>query len=147
MIRVTTAHFKAGVVYFWCPRPPWPPGIGTGDTNNYHAGMDRFTPQRDPAHRFASLFRPLAGLAVLLFGLWFALWPDIARASDGETDITLQARHWTDPSGGVTIDEVAGRPADSFEAMERYRSFALDGAALWLRLELPPRDAGRRWSK
>lgn len=145
MIRATAGHFKASVVYFWSLRRSAPPWIGAGNTNNYDAGMDRFTTHHDPAHRFASLLRPLAGLTVLLFGLWFALWPDIARASDRETDITLQARHWTDPSGGLTIDEVAGRPADRFQAMEQYRSFALDGAALWLRLELPPRDAGRRW--
>ncbi|QHE77602.1 sensor domain-containing diguanylate cyclase [Hydrogenophaga sp. PBL-H3] len=107
--------------------------------------MDRFNPPLDPAPWFASLSRLLAGLAVLLFGLWIALWPDLARASPGETDVTLQARHWTDPTGGLGIDEVVRRPTGDFEAMERYRSFQLDGAALWLRLDLPQRDAGRRW--
>lgn len=107
--------------------------------------MDRFNPPLDPASWFASLSRLLTGLAVLLFGLWIALWPDLARASPGETDVTLQARHWTDPTGGLGIDEVARRPPGDFEAMERYRSFQLDGAALWLRLDLPQRDTGRRW--
>jgi GGDEF domain-containing protein len=107
--------------------------------------MDRHTHSPDPASRSASLSRPLAGLAALLLGLWLAVWPDLARAAPGETDVTLQARHWTDPSGGLTIDEVARRPPADFEAMERYRSFQLDGGALWLRLELPPRDTARRW--
>ncbi len=107
--------------------------------------MDRITHTPDPAHWFALLFRPLAGLAVLLLGLWLTLWPEPARASAPETDITLQARHWIDTSGGLSIDEVASRPAGDFEVMERYRSFQLDRGALWLRVELPPRDAGRRW--
>ena len=85
---------------------------------------------------------------MLLLGLWMALWPNLgfaASAAPTETDVTLQARHWTDPSGRQTIDEVTRQPIVDFETMERYRSFQLDGAALWLRLELPQRDAGRRW--
>lgn len=107
--------------------------------------MDRFTPSPDPAPCFAFLFRRLAGLAVVLCGLWLALWPDFARASSGETDITLQARHWIDSSGGLTIEEVTRRPGGDFVAMEGYQSFQLDGAALWLRLDLPQGDAARRW--
>lgn len=114
-------------------------------TNAYDADMDRITHAPGPAPWFTLLFRHLAGPAALLLGLWLTLWPDPVRASADETDITLQVRHWIDASGGLSIDEVALRPAGGFEVMERYRSFQLDRGALWLRVELPPRDAGRRW--
>ncbi len=113
--------------------------------NAYDHGMDRHFHPPGPAPWSAVLFRPLAGLAVLLLSLWLALWPDLARAAPGEIDVTLQARHWVDPSGSLTIDDVARRPAGDFEAMEGYQNFQLAGAALWLRLELPPRDTARRW--
>jgi len=87
----------------------------------------------------------MAGLTILLLGLWLVLWPNLAHAATGEIDVTLQARHWIDTSGDLGIDDVARRPAGSFEAMGRYQSFQLDAGALWLRLELPPRDAARRW--
>jgi GGDEF domain-containing protein len=117
----------------------------TDSFNAYDHGMDRHTCPTDPAPLSAFLFRPLAGLAVLLLGLWMALWPDLAHAAAGETDVTLQARHWTDPSGRQGIDEVAGRADGDFAAMDGYQTFQLDAAALWLRLELPPRDTTRRW--
>lgn len=107
--------------------------------------MDRFIPLQDPAPRFARLLRRLAELTALLLGLWSALWPDTARANAFEADITLQARYWVDSSGALTIDDVSRRAPEDFEAMERYRSFELDRGALWLRLEVPPRYAGRRW--
>lgn len=107
--------------------------------------MDRYIHTPDPAACFALLLRRLAGLLVLLSGLWWALCPNLARAASGETDVTLQARHWIDLSGRLGIDEVTRRPAGDFVAMERYRSFQLDDGALWLRLDLPPRDDGRRW--
>ncbi len=80
-----------------------------------------------------------------MFGIWLALCPDFARAAPGETDVTLQTRHWIDPTGTVGIGEVTRRPDGDFEAMDRYRSFQLAGAALWLRLDLPERDVQRRW--
>jgi hypothetical protein len=107
--------------------------------------MDRHTCPRDPAPWSAFLSRPLAGLAALLLGLWLALWPDFAHAASGETDVTLQARHWIDPSGRLGIDEVARRADEDFQAMEGYRSFQLGAGALWLRLDVPPRDTARRW--
>ena len=107
--------------------------------------MDRYIHAPDPAFCLAFLLRRLAMMAVLLLGCWLALWPDLARAAPGGADITLQARHWTDPSGDLGIDEVVRRPVDDFAAMERYRSFQLDTGVLWLRLDLPPRDAARRW--
>lgn len=107
--------------------------------------MDRFTPTPDPALWFAFLSRRLADLAVLLFGLWLALWPDLTRASPGETDVSLQTRHWIDTSGALGVEEVARRPAGDFADMAQHRSFQLDRGALWLRLELPPRDTARRW--
>jgi len=113
--------------------------------NAYDHGMDRHNCLRDLAAWSAFLSRPVAGLAVLLLGLWLALWPDLARATSGETDVTLQARHWTDTSGSKDIDEVARRADDDFQAMEAYRSFQLGAGALWLRLDVPPRDTARRW--
>ena len=107
--------------------------------------MDRYIHAPDPATGLDFLWRRLAALAALLLGLGLALLPDFARAAPGEIDITLQARHWIDPSGSLDIDEVARRPVEDFAAMERYRSFRLDGGVLWLRLELPERDAARRW--
>ena len=113
--------------------------------NPYDPDMDRYIHAPDPATGLAFLWRRLAALAALLLGLGLALWPDFARAAPGEIDITLQARHWIDPSGSLDVDEVARRPVEDFAAMERYRSFRLDGGVLWLRLELPERDAARRW--
>lgn len=107
--------------------------------------MDRYIHAPDPASCLAFLLRRLATMALLLLGCWLALWPDLARATPGGADITLQARHWTDPSGDLGIDEVVRRPVDDFVAMERYRSFQLETGVLWLRLDLPPRDAARRW--
>lgn len=107
--------------------------------------MDCYNHPPDPTPGSAVLFRSLAGLAVLLLGLWMALWPDLARAASGETDVTLQARHWTDPSGNLGIDEVVRRADGDFVAIEAHRSFQLGAGALWLRLDLPPRDTTRRW--
>lgn len=83
---------------------------------------------------------------LLLLSLWLACWPGRAEAAaPGETDVTLQAQHWVDVSGDLGIDEVVGRSAETFQPLDRYRSFDLGSGALWLRLELPALDTTHRW--
>jgi two-component system, sensor histidine kinase LadS len=85
-------------------------------------------------------------LVLLLLCACLALWPAHAvAATSDERDVTLQARHWIDTSGELGVDEVAGLPADRFQPMGSYRSFELGKGALWLRLDLPPRDDAQRW--
>ena len=67
------------------------------------------------------------------------LWSGLARATEGEGDITLQSRYWMDASGVQTVDEVAAQPADRLLPMDRFQSFQLGDAALWMRLDLPAR--------
>lgn len=73
-------------------------------------------------------------LAVLWLG--FALLP-IARAS--EADITLQGRYALDPSGRATLAQVEAMP---LKPLAR-QAYPLDGGAMWIRFELPPRDSAR----
>ncbi|MGE0350666.1 sensor domain-containing diguanylate cyclase [Hydrogenophaga sp.] len=87
----------------------------------------------------------LLPLLWLLFAGWLLLGPRPAAAAPVETDVTLQARHWIDPSGTREIEDVAALTPDPFETTDDYRSFELGKGALWLRLELPPRDASQRW--
>lgn len=145
------AHLGDGSLALWGWRasqqalPHVPDQKHADSLTAYDRGMDRYTCLPDPASRSAFQTRSLAGLAVLLLGLWLALWPDLVRAAPDETDVTLQARHWTDPTGQLGIEEVARLADGNFEAIEQYRSFQPDGGALWLRLDLAPRDTARRW--
>lgn len=84
--------------------------------------------------------------AALLLGLCLTLGWGVARASaPAATDVTLQAFYWVDTTGQASLEEVQGRPAGDFQPLDRYRSFDLANAALWLRLDLPALDTGRRW--
>ncbi len=139
MIRALWGVYKVTRHFF--ARAP-----GRADSlNAYDPDMDRQTHSPDPAPFFAFPFRQLVGLAVALLGLWLAMWPELARAEPGETDVTLQTRHWIDASGRVEIDEVSRRPVADLAATQNHQSFELDGGALWLHLQLPPRDSSRRW--
>jgi len=89
-----------------------------------------------------SSFRFLAALATLL-----VLWchPGPALAAPPASDVTLQASFWIDVSGQASLEDAMDRATGDFQPMDRYRTFDLDRAALWLRLELPDLDASRRW--
>lgn len=83
--------------------------------------------------------------AVLLLGLGLTTAAGTARAEASGTDVTLHTHFWVDTTGTASLEEAMARPADDFQPMERYRSFDLDRAALWIRVDLPALDAGRRW--
>lgn len=83
---------------------------------------------------------------ILLLGLWLALgWGAARAAAPAATDVTLQSFFWVDTTGLASLEDAQGRPAGDFQPLERYRSFDLTGAALWLRLDLPALDSSRRW--
>ncbi len=139
IIRAQTPHFKFGPVYFWFVRVGYRFVHEGVVTNIYDAAMRRlrfFLPSR------GSFLRSLVVHTILLLGLGLALG---ARAAAPGVDVTLQTQFWVDPTGNASVEEVVARPASDFQAMERYRPFDLAGAALWVRLELPALDAGRRW--
>ena len=93
------------------------------------------------ASRMLRLLLRFALLATLMATATF----QSARAADGEGDITVQSRYFIDESGQMSVQEVAGNPAIKLQPMERPRAFPLDHAALWMRFDLPPLDASRRW--
>jgi two-component system, sensor histidine kinase LadS len=100
-----------------------------------------------PCRPFAPVTRRWLSL-VLLAWIWLAvLLPTGAGASEpsAEGDITLATRFWIDATGAATQDDVAARPAEAWEPMERYRSFELGTAALWIRIDPPALDPQRRW--
>jgi GGDEF domain-containing protein len=106
--------------------------------------MDCHTHPLEPTRR--STLRAAALLALWLgCGLWLALWPSAARAATPVSDITLQTHFWIDSTGAATLGDAIGRPAGDLQPLDRYRSFDLMGAALWLRLDLPILDTQRRW--
>jgi two-component system, sensor histidine kinase LadS len=91
--------------------------------------------------RLLHLLLRLAVLATLMAAAAF----QPARAADGEGDATAQSRYFVDESGQMSVQEVAGSPGLKLQAMERPRAFQLDNGALWMRFDLPPLDASRRW--
>ncbi len=74
---------------------------------------------------------------------WAAVPAPVAAAA-GEGDITLQAQVWIDAGGQATIEQVAGGAAQ-WQPMERHRAIPLGNGSLWMRFELPARDAAQRW--
>lgn len=92
-----------------------------------------------------SLLRILAVHAALLLGLALAIGAGTARAGSPGEDITLRTHFWVDAAATASFEDVMARPASDFQPMERHRSFDLDRAALWIRVDLPSLDAGRRW--
>lgn len=82
---------------------------------------------------------------VVLQSLWLVLLPGLANAAGVVGDVTLQSRFWIDRAGTASMDEVAAMPPADFQPMDHYHSFDLGGAALWLRLDVPPLEASRRW--
>lgn len=107
--------------------------------------MDRLPIPSHPAHRCAAVVSRVLAVVVLLLGLGVALWPAHAWATEGEGDVTLQTHFWVDESGTKGIDDVVSLPPNSFQPMETFRVFQLDGTALWMRLDPPRLDAGQRW--
>ena len=105
-----------------------------------------FPPSR-PAHAQDRV--PPRRLGVWLWTLWLCLGllgvSGLARAAEGEGDLTLSSRYWIDASGAQRVDEVAAQPPDTLAAMDQFRSFKLGDAALWMRLDLPPLDPSQRW--
>ena len=105
-----------------------------------------FPPSR-PAHAQDRV--PPRRLRVWLWTLWLCLGllgvSGLARAAEGEGDLTLSSRYWIDASGAQRVDEVAAQPPDTLAAMDQFRSFKLGDAALWMRLDLPPLDPSQRW--
>ncbi|MBC7601092.1 MAG: hypothetical protein H7255_00320, partial [Ramlibacter sp.] len=85
-----------------------------------------------------------AELLVLLTLLMIAvLRPAWAAEVPNEGDITLQGQYWIDESGAKTIQDVAANAP--LQRMDRHRAFPLGSAAMWLRFDLPPRNADHRW--
>jgi two-component system, sensor histidine kinase LadS len=91
-----------------------------------------------------ALFRALLILVTSLTAS-LALLPSRALAAEPGGDVTLQAHYWTDDTGALGIDEVANGASTRFLPMEKFRTFTLNGAALWLRLDLPALDSANRW--
>jgi diguanylate cyclase (GGDEF)-like protein len=140
IIRAPEPHFKIEGVYFWCDGSGHRIAGRWSDTNTYDAGMDCIFSFHGPARRL--LLRFLTALVTLL-GLWSH--PGSAQAAPPASDVTLQAHFWVDASGQASLDDAMRRPVGDFQPMGHYRSFDLAAAALWLRLDLPPLDASRRW--
>ena len=88
--------------------------------------------------RFLALVHTALLLSVLLGS-------GTARAATPGSDVTLQTHFWIDDVGTATVEDAVARPAGDFRPMERYRSFDLADAALWIRVDVPALDAGRRW--
>lgn len=109
----------------------------------YDSGMHFAIPRLAPPLRREQRWVG-ARLWALALGLCL-LWSGLARATEGEGDITLKSRYWMDASGVQTVDEVAAQPADRLLPMDRFQSFQLGDAALWMRLDLPALDREHRW--
>jgi diguanylate cyclase (GGDEF)-like protein len=85
----------------------------------------------------------LLRLAALVAFLAVAMFQGAWAAEEG--DITTQSRYFIDESGQMTVQDVAAHAGGKLQAMERPRAFTLGNAALWMRFDLPPLDASRRW--
>lgn len=143
IIRVPEPDFKFEALYFWFAWPCRRFVHRSVVTNIYDARMQRLLSSHMPAH--LSFCRSVSVVVMLLLGLWLAVWPGPARASGSENDVTLQTHFWVDATGAASLQDAMGRPANDFQSMDRYRSFELADAALWLRLDLPALDATSRW--
>ena len=96
--------------------------------------------------RWPTLFGMLRLLATCLLGLLLAT-AGAARAAP-DSNVTLDTYYWVDVQGKATVDEVTQLPANTFQRMDRPRSFELARGALWLRYELPALDTDgppKRW--
>lgn len=91
----------------------------------------------------AGVFRTVQRLALLLTLIALNALAAVATTST-QGDITLQGSYWIDETGQRTIQDVAGGAAQ-LQPMERHRAFAIGDGALWMRFELAPLDASRRW--
>jgi diguanylate cyclase (GGDEF)-like protein len=91
-------------------------------------------------HAMACSLMRLLALAALLAAA--ALRPVAAAQAEG--DVTLRSHYWVDSSGRLSIDEVAGGAAQLLP-MDRHRAFSTSDGALWMRLDLPSRNAAQRW--
>lgn len=121
-------------------------GLATGtlkcvaDTNIYDAGMDCSFSSLGPVRRS---FARLVAALIILPSLWLHL--GVAQAAPRASDVTLQASFWIDASGQASLEDAMRQTGYGFQPMGHYRTFDLERAALWLRLELPDLDASRRW--
>jgi GGDEF domain-containing protein len=69
---------------------------------------------------------------------------DPASAAKAPTDITLASQIWLDTTGELPLEAVLAREAE-FEPMDSHGAIQLNGAALWMRFDLPALDPSRRW--
>jgi diguanylate cyclase (GGDEF)-like protein len=91
----------------------------------------------------AGVFRTVQRLALLLTLIALNALAAVATTSS-QGDITLQGSYWIDETGQRTIQDVAGGAAQ-LQPMDRHRAFATGDGTLWMRFELAPLDAARRW--
>jgi two-component system, sensor histidine kinase LadS len=92
----------------------------------------------------ARWLRELA-LIVLACLCWSGAWAQPSSVTSAGGEVTLQAQYWLDSEGSARIESLAAQSPSPFKPMETYRSFAVPrGSALWLKLDLPAKDA-QRW--
>jgi GGDEF domain-containing protein len=72
-----------------------------------------------------------AVLMLLLLGAAAA-----AAGAEGEGDITLQGSYRIDPTGRLTVQEVAQSAAAQLKKMDRHQPFDLNEAVLWMRFDI-----------
>jgi len=103
-------------------------------------------PRRDRHHpdRLAKSIKPWARCLLSIVLLFFAWAGNAQSASPSPQDITSQARFWIDTTGQATIETVSAQGKDTFEPLGKPRSFKLQGAVLWLLLDLPKLDSRER---
>jgi two-component system, sensor histidine kinase LadS len=90
--------------------------------------------------------RHLWACLALLVALACSLWPPSAKAEAFQGgDLTAQTHFWLDTTGQASINEVQALAQDQLLPMEQVRTFKLGQGALWIRLEMPERDAIQRW--
>ncbi|MEP6791605.1 MAG: 7TM-DISM domain-containing protein, partial [Ramlibacter sp.] len=92
-----------------------------------------------------ALHRLLRAAAIAALLAAAVLRPAWAAEVEGEGEITLQGWYWIDESGRASIGEVVAGAA-KLQRMDRHRAFPLGDAVLWMRFELPARDASHHWN-
>lgn len=103
-------------------------------------------PRKDSHHpgRHGTPIRPWVRCLLSIVVLFFAWAGNAQSASTSPQDITSQARYWIDTTGQATIESVSAQGTDTFEPLGKPRAFKLQGAVLWLLLDLPKLESGER---